>query len=97
MNGVDDSEVTWNLVGLQVAASRYLLRGLADHGLEICRCHGEKRVPDGTNHRQQVGPNTVAVDEDLSDQRAVAEHRLDFDTAMNSPWESFSTLLQRSR
>ncbi|CKQ06801.1 Uncharacterised protein [Mycobacterium tuberculosis] len=72
-----DDEVAWNLVGLQAGRPRYLLQGLADHGLEILDAMARKRVPGRDNHRQRVGPGTVAVDEDLSDQRAVAEHRLE--------------------
>ena len=73
-----DDEVARDLVGLQAGRLRNIFQRVADERLErrdIAAAAGQC-IRCGHDDRQQVGACAVAVDVDLPDQRAVAEHRL---------------------
>ena len=73
-----DDEVARDLIGLQAGRLRDILQRLADERLERRDIAAAARqcIRGGHDDRQQVGAGAVAVDVDLPDQRAVAEHRL---------------------
>ena len=72
-----DDEVARDLVGLQAGGLRDVLQRLADRAAcSASASPARQRVLGGHDDRQQIGACAVAVDVDLADQRAVAEHRL---------------------
>ena len=72
-----DDEVARDLVGLQVRPScATSCSESAISGFSVVGVVPGQRFVGRHDDRQQIGPGAVAVDEDLADQRAVAEHRL---------------------